>query len=161
ILYQRQLILDHENKFLIECKYVINFFMNNYKKYLILFAVLTNICSNVEAAIIVDRPGQDDNLISVETQQLSWQEMRDNTLPTDDSIIAAQSLSGPLYICQAEEKGGIHPGVVHDNTCVVTYGGKIIAHRLYKILTGKTENTEWRDFSFLWGNFSRGLYGVE
>lgn len=77
------------------------------------------------------------------THELTWIPTHDQIIP-NDALVAAQNLNGPQYICQAEEHDGLHPGVVTEAGCTVTYGGVAFNHKDYQILTGDKTAISWQ-----------------
>lgn len=95
------------------------------------------------------------------TAQLVWAAPTSNNIPKN-VIVAAKNEKGPLYICQASEHDGLHPGVVSNKGCVVTYNGQSSLQSTYKILTGPGK-IEWQPFnklSQLTYGYNRPVAGV-
>lgn len=95
------------------------------------------------------------------TDELVWVKTLDNKLPAH-AVVAADNGGKKLYICQAVSHAGIHPGVVSQGGCTITYGGKAEIHKNYQVLTGQAQIT-WQPGNLLYQTayrYSQPMTGI-
>lgn len=88
---------------------------------------------------------------------INWVPSPAQGLP-DNAFVAAQNNGQNIYICQASYnpntyQGGTYPGILQNNTCVITYGGTAYNQQNYTILTS-TKTLYWIDGSAVPNLFS-------
>ncbi len=49
------------------------------------------------------------------------------------AFIAGFENGGPLYLCQATYRGGLHPGKIYDGKCDISFGGREIPIRAFNV----------------------------
>jgi len=72
--------------------------------------------------------------VLVSSYPLSWIPSR-GRLPLN-AIVGGEQHDGPLYICQAAYRGGVHPGKVYKRMCHISWGGKEIPVTSFNVLVG-------------------------
>lgn len=65
---------------------------------------------------------------------LTWLPASDGAIPAN-AIPGGHELGGPLYICQAKYRGGMHPGKVVGEHCNFAWGGREILQSRYWVLS--------------------------
>jgi len=73
---------------------------------------------------------------------LQWSEVT-NRQPPANAMEVDIGAKSPVKLCQARFQRGIHPGVVTDTGCMITYGGDSLILQDYSVLTGKA-NVVWQ-----------------
>lgn len=98
---------------------------------------------------------------TIPVTNLSWVEAKPGVLPKQ--AIAAISVNGKsIYICNTSYLNGVHPGQLTNKGCLITYNGKSLLHKQYKVLTG-TAPLVWKDRNVMYQNDYRSqqrFYGV-
>jgi hypothetical protein len=77
-----------------------------------------------------------------------------------DAFTAAHVGANNLYLCSASYQGGVHPGVVTQRGCRITYAGKVRWLSHYGLLAGGAGRLYWHDGSSYWGESGRALRGA-
>lgn len=73
--------------------------------------------------------------VLVSRSRLHWIPSSDGRLPPN-AIQAGYQQDGPLYVCQARYRGGMHTGKIYGQNCNIGWGGKEILIPYYNVLVG-------------------------
>ncbi len=66
-----------------------------------------------------------------------------------NAVVAWKNVDGPINICQADYRGGVHPGQLTKQGCKITYGWKAFNESTFKVLTSK-KDISWQRSSKLY-----------
>ncbi len=91
-----------------------------------------------------------------------WIELTQYEPLPPDAVNGGYQFDGPLYVCQARFRDGVHPGKVYKGNCNISYGGNEIVMPRYQVLVSRYP-LNWISASFgdippdaIEGGFARG-----
>ncbi|GAB4391962.1 MAG: hypothetical protein Tsb005_03970 [Gammaproteobacteria bacterium] len=80
----------------------------------------------------------------MQTPKLFWQSTTQGAAtPANAIVLARRDNNQPVYACRANLFGGIHPGQLYQQRCVLTYGGSAYPQTDYQVLVGEKNAIEW------------------